>query len=45
MFQGGPVTRTSVSDTIRQASSVAGTGLVVLLIVLAGFLIGMGFGS
>ena len=45
MFRGGPIIRTSVSDAIRRASSVAGTGLVVLLIVLAGFLVGMGFGS
>ena len=45
MFQGGPMIRTSVLDAVRQASSVAGTGLVVLRVVLTGFRTGLGFGS
>ena len=44
MFQGGPIIRTSVLDAVRQASSVAGTGLVVLRVVLTGFQGVSGFG-
>ena len=45
MFQGGPIIRTSVLDAVRQASSVAGTGLFVLQVVLTGFQVGLEFGS
>ena len=44
-FKGGPVIRTSFLDAIRQASSVARIGLVVLRVVLTGFQTGLGFGS
>ena len=44
MFQGGPIIRTSVLDAVRQASSVVGTGLVVLRVVLARFPVGLGVG-
>ena len=45
MFQEGPIIRTSVFDTVKPASSAAGTRLFALLVVLAGFLVWLGVGQ